>query len=395
MVSEERLNVMEYASARIPLDAIDTDITDVVTLPITDFQRDVRCLFGIPVDVISVEAALSELRDASTRRIRCFFSTPNLNFLVNSYNDTHFRNSVICSDLSVADGMPLVWLGKLIGIKEIERVAGATLFERLVQETRNRLSVYFFGGGKDAGRLAAASINAKNVGVTCVGYMYPGFGSVEEMSRADTIEEINRCAPDFLIVALGAKKGQAWLQRNQNRLNAPVISHLGAVVNMAAGTIARAPVWMQKCGLEWAWRIKEEPSLWRRYLNDGLILGKLLVFRALPSYIYLKQRPQSDLFRTATVTVRQAPDTCFLHLTGPWERAILGPLRRAMSAATGSPCDIVITVGNVHYVDSAVLGLFLLLYGHQLKLGRTLRFEGVNAELKRIFNSNCVSYLMA
>jgi N-acetylglucosaminyldiphosphoundecaprenol N-acetyl-beta-D-mannosaminyltransferase len=225
--------------------------------------------------------------------------------------------------------------------------------------------------------------------------MYPGFGTVEEMSTAATIEEINRCAPDFLVVALGAKKGQAWLQRNQNRLKAPVISHLGAVVNMAAGTIARAPLWMQKCGLEWAWRIMEEPPLWRRYLNDGLILAKLLMFRALPSYIYTKRRPQSVLFHSSTATLRRTPDTCFIDLTGPWEHANLGPLRQAMSEATLTPCDVVITVYDVVYVDSAFLGCSLLLYGHQLKLGRTLRFEGATAGLERIFDANCVAYLMA
>lgn len=393
-MGEEPLDVMHGQGAGTGLSAINTVISNIVAIPITDFQRDTRCLFGIPIDIISVEAALLELRNSTSRRARCFLSTPNLNFLINSYNDTHFRNSVICSDLSVADGMPLVWLAKLIGIRKIERVAGATLFERLVKDSSDPLSVYFFGGGKEAGRLASANINASNSSVTCVGYMYPGFGSVEEMSRDDTIEEINRCAPDFLIVALGAKKGQAWIQRNQNRLKASVITHLGAVVNMTAGTIARAPVWMQKCGLEWAWRIKEEPSLWRRYFKDGLILGKLLLIRALPSYIYWKHRPPSDLFRTSTVTVRQASSRCFLHLSGPWELSNVSSLRRAMAEATESPCGVVINVQNVRYVDSAVLGLFLLLYGHQLKLNRELRFEGVSQELKRIFKANCVAYLL-
>jgi len=97
-----------------------------------------------------------------------------------------------------------------------------------------------------------------------VGSMDPGFGTVESMSTDETLAEINRHNIDVIIVSLGAGKGQAWIEANRHKLNAPIISHLGAVINFFAGTVHRAPQWVQKQGLEWCWRILQEPSLWKR-----------------------------------------------------------------------------------------------------------------------------------
>jgi len=82
----------------------------------------------------------------------------------------------------------------------------------------------------------------------------------------------------------GRQKGQAWIEHNRTHITVPIISHLGAVINFVAGKLSRAPVWVQRTGLEWLWRIKEEPSLWRRYASDGLVLLKLLITRVVPMY---------------------------------------------------------------------------------------------------------------
>ena len=103
------------------------------------------------------------------------------------------------------------------------------------------------------------------------GLAFPWFRSVEEMS-ADVIfrsHQFEWCR--FSRRCLGAKKGQTWLLRNHDRIKTPVRVHLGATVNFLAGTVERAPTALRKLGLEWLWRIKEEPHLWRRYWGDGLV----------------------------------------------------------------------------------------------------------------------------
>ena len=130
--------------------------------------------------------------------------------------------------------------------------------------------------------IAARALNSRPGGVKVVGWFYPGFCSAEEMSRNDIIDRINSSGADFLVVALGSQKGNLWLQRNHHRLRIPVRAHFGATLNFQAGTVARAPSVMQKLGLEWLWRIKEEPYLWKRYWNDGRAMLRLLLTHVLP-----------------------------------------------------------------------------------------------------------------
>lgn len=241
-------------------------------------SRNVHYLLGLPFDALTLDQAVANIRMAAQTHTPCFFSTPNLNFLIASQTNAAFRQSVVDSDLSLADGMPVVWLAKLLAIPLPERVAGSDVFEALRQPQQGgqKIKVYFFGGPPGVAQRAAEKINTENAGMVCVGYETPGFGSVEDMSSADTLEKINTSGAEFLVVALGAVKGQAWILRNRAQLKVPVVSHLGAVVNFVAGNVQRAPLWMQKTGLEWLWRVKEEPGLWARYFNDGVALCKLV-----------------------------------------------------------------------------------------------------------------------
>jgi N-acetylglucosaminyldiphosphoundecaprenol N-acetyl-beta-D-mannosaminyltransferase len=247
-------------------------------IPPPHASRNVHDLLGLPFDAITLEQAVAHIRMAAQTHTPCFFSTPNLNFLIASQTNAAFRQSVVDSDLSLADGMPIVWLAKLLAIPLPERVAGSDVFEALRQTPigGRKIKVYFFGGPAGVAQRAAEKINTENGGMVCVGYETPGFGSVEDMSFPATLEKINASGAEFLVVALGAVKGQAWILHNRAQLKVPVVSHLGAVVNFVAGNVQRAPLWMQKTGLEWLWRVKEEPGLWARYFNDGVALLKLV-----------------------------------------------------------------------------------------------------------------------
>src|SRR6202035_5028024 len=96
---------------------------------------------------------------------------------------------------------------------------------------------------------AGRALNAEPGGLQCVGSFFPGFGTLEDMSRDDIIDKINSSDADFLVASLSAKKGQLWLQRNHHRLRIPIRSHLGAAMNFEAGSVKRAPPVMRKYGL--------------------------------------------------------------------------------------------------------------------------------------------------
>lgn len=363
-----------------------------------DFERQVFCLAGLPFDAVDMAGAVAIVRNAAAERKQCFLSTPNLNFLIACQGDAAFRDSVIHSDLNVADGMPLVWMARLLGIPIRERVAGSGLFEALRRPDKPAapMSVYFFGGPDGVAEKACGILNVQPAGLRCAGFACPGFGSVEDMSSEEVIARINASGADFLVVALGARKGQAWIEHNRGRIAAPVISHLGAVVNFVAGTVSRAPAWMQRTGLEWLWRIKEEPALWKRYWLDGVALLGLLLMRVLPFAVWLRvgrgrldcgafsvERQAARSGDALRIAVRGcAPD----HLP----EAARAVLRDA--ASTGQP--VTVDLAQAEYVSPALFGLLLVLKKHLDAKAAGLAFEGVSPELRRFFVWNGVEYLL-
>jgi N-acetylglucosaminyldiphosphoundecaprenol N-acetyl-beta-D-mannosaminyltransferase len=227
-------------------------------------------LLGLPFDTTTLSEARARIFAAVRDRRQLVFATPNVSFAAQAGRDRQFRADILRTDLSLADGMPLVWLGRLLGVPFRERVAGSDLLESLLAEPGPApLRVYFFGGEPGAAQAAMQAVNGRAGGLQAVGACFPGHGSVQEMSSEATIAAINDSNADLLVVALGAAKGHRWIEANRQRLRVPVISHLGAAINFIAGRLQRAPRLMQKTGLEWLWRIKEEPQLLGRYARDG------------------------------------------------------------------------------------------------------------------------------
>ena len=172
------------------------------------FERNVHCLLGLPFDAVDMGGAVSRIRDAATRRQSCFFSTPNLNFVVACLTDDHFRDSVIESDLSIADGMPLVWVARLLDIPIRERIADPACSKAAWGQPMPTFRLFVWRHGRRCrSRLQPAELEFG--GLICVGYDSGGFGSVEELSSDDTVARINVSGADFVVVSLGARKGQA------------------------------------------------------------------------------------------------------------------------------------------------------------------------------------------
>ena len=197
--------------------------------------------------------------------------------------DRDYREPLLLSDLCTADGMPIVWIAWLLGIPIKNRVAGSDIFDALKAEhsTAHPLKIFLLGGPEGVAT-ASQALNSQPCGLYCVGWLYPGFGSVEEISRDDIIDNINSSGADFLVASLGNQKGHFVVTAQSLPFVIPVRAHFGATLNFQAGTVRRAPLTVRKFGLEWLWRIKEEPYLWRRYWNDGRVLLRLLFTYVLP-----------------------------------------------------------------------------------------------------------------
>ncbi|MGA0840222.1 MAG: WecB/TagA/CpsF family glycosyltransferase [Pseudomonadales bacterium] len=290
------------------------------------------------------------------------FITPNLNFLRESADDPDFRDACLRSELSLADGTPLLWLARVAGFSLPHRVAGSDLFDELLEDPAGRLGasgsvidLYFFGGPPGAAQAAGAHVNQSAKGLRCVGTQTPGFGSVEAMSDAATLDHIRQARPQLLVVSLGARKGTAWIDSNRERLSGMVISHLGAVVNFAAGTVSRAPSWMRTSGLEWIWRIREEPRLVERYAKDGVFLLRLLLLYWPVLALLRRLSPQGSVGRAAINADATGQVTVVLRgsLTGDAAERI----HDEVTGGVGAAASVIIDLSNVEDVDARGLGI--------------------------------------
>lgn len=335
--------------------------------PRLDLGRNLAVVLGLPFDRLTLDEAAAEVRRCARERRPCFISTPNVNFAVAAQGDAAFRASVLHSDLSLADGMPIVWAARLLGQRLPQRVSGSDLFARLAQAEGDPLKVYFFGGPEGVAERAAAALNARGGGLRCVGFDSPGFGSVEDMSGAERIARINASGADFVVVSLGARKGQAWIERNRARLSAPVISHLGAVVNFVAGEVRRAPVALQRLGLEWLWRIKEEPALWRRYAGDGLAVLRLFAGAIGPA---LRRRRGGG--GPASLQVERRPGLALLRLGGDWTADAAHRLAAEAARALRQGAAVQVDAGAATTLDARVVALLMLIDEWQAPGARAL-----------------------
>jgi N-acetylglucosaminyldiphosphoundecaprenol N-acetyl-beta-D-mannosaminyltransferase len=339
-----------------------------------DFSRDLCFLLGLPFDVIDLDTAVARIRAAVATRARLFISTPNTNFVVAARRDPAFRDSVFHSHMSLMDGKPLVWAARLMGIPVPERVSGADVFEALRRPGSHPMSVYLFGGQRGVAARAAANINAAKGPLTCVGFDEAGFGSVEDMSDDATIQRINASGADFLVVSLGAAKGQAWIEHNLSRLQVPVVSHLGAVVGFVAGSLKRAPPWMRRSGLEWLWRVKEEPHLWKRYVSDGLVFLRLLAFDVVPTAVRwrISSHPNGPVRKICEISESEAATT--LTLAGEVRRADLQSVKQMCHQSAFARSTLVIDLSGVSALDNYCLAALMLLHAHRRRCGLPTRW---------------------
>lgn len=318
--------------------------------PPSFFDRDVIALFGLPFDVGGTEAVAARVTRAVATRERLFLSTVNLDWLVQAGRDPAFRASALASDHVTMDGVPVVKLAQAAGVPEAEKAAGSDLFDRLREEP---LSVFFFGGRPGAARAAHEALAAAGGQMRAGGYHDPGHGDVASMSTPEHLAPIEASDADLLVVALGAKKGQAWLMANRTRLSPPVITHLGAVVDFTAGTIARAPKLMQTTGLEWAWRIGQDRALWRRYADDAGALPGLVATA-------VRVRRRIEASRAAapvgSVGCGETPEGFSLTLAG----AVTADQLRAALKAAPQDRTLTITLAEGAAPDLRVLGQLML-----------------------------------
>ena len=367
--------------------------------PWSELSRPVFGVLGITIDATGLLPALDLLQTAVETRQTLLVSTPNVNFLVTSQFDQQFREALLTSDLCLVDGMPIVWVARLLGAPVKHRVSGADLFDALKSGRRSdrRFGIFLFGGAEQAVSRVGKILNDNSPGLRCAGTLNPGFGSIEEMSSDQIIGMINQSRADILAVFLSAKKAQAWLLRNHDRFQVPVRVQLGATINFEAGIINRAPRFVRLAGLEWLWRIKEEPHLWRRYWSDGKSLLRLVVTRALPfavASLVIRLRA-AWTGEGLWMNLREEDRSVVVHIVGFAVTRYIDDGIKAFREALSKEKPIEVDVSGTRIIDPRFFGLLLMVRKQLRRRGQALRFVNVSPVMLRAFRWSGFEFLLS
>ena len=224
----------------------------------------------LEIDAVTFAQALDTIAELVARRNGGAVFTPNVDHVVKAERHPDFRRAYSRADLCLADGMPLVWASRLLGSPLPEKVSGSDLVLPLVRlAAKHQWRVYLLGGRPGVAEEAAEKLT-RELGARIVGTDSP---IVDPDGTADsseqTLERLRAASPDLVLVAFGAPKQELWIDRFSDRIGPAVAMGVGGSLDFIAGQVKRAPAWMSRAGLEWLYRLLQEPRrMWRRYLVE-------------------------------------------------------------------------------------------------------------------------------
>jgi N-acetylglucosaminyldiphosphoundecaprenol N-acetyl-beta-D-mannosaminyltransferase len=226
-------------------------------------------ILGIGVSAITLDRAVSIVEQWIERRAQNYVCITGAHGIIESRGDPQLRRIHNEAGMVTPDGMPLVFMARRLGFKPVSRVYGPDLMRRLTEVSALKgYRQFYYGGGPQLADRLAATLKARHPALQVAGTMTPPFRPLTPEEDDAVVTRINAAAPDIVWVGLSTPKQEFWMASHIGRLNAPVLVGVGAAFDFLAGTKSQAPAWMQRSGLEWAYRLAHEPRrLWRRYLR--------------------------------------------------------------------------------------------------------------------------------
>lgn len=332
-------------------------------------------ILGVPFDHVTMPQAIAAIEEMIAARRPHYIATANVDFVVQSLEDTELRRILLEADLVLCDGTPLVWVSHWLDNPLPERVAGADLVPQLLGVAAEKgYRIFFLGGKPEVAARAVERLQTKYPSIDIAGHYSPPFAPLEKMNHAEIGHRIRAAQPDILFVSFGCPKAEKWISMNYQALGVPVSMGVGATIDFLAGEVKRAPVWMQRAGLEWVFRFAQEPGrLGPRYAKDlrrfGWAIGRQL--RCVDS-----NGTNGDPL-TATFSlqiVRIAAPECL-------DRQVLMrdlPRRFYLHAQ-----DCVVDLSRTRAIDSTALGWLARLHRNQNDTGRKLVLLAPRKSIRR------------
>jgi N-acetylglucosaminyldiphosphoundecaprenol N-acetyl-beta-D-mannosaminyltransferase len=234
-------------------------------------------VWGLPLAPFTLAETVDHIGELVRGGKPSFFITEPTHYAMLTEQNADLRAINSRAAFIVADGAPLVWASRWHGLPLPERVAGSDLiFELSKQAAQTGYRLFLLGGADGVAEAAADRLQARYPGLQIVGALCPPFRELTSAEQGSLFDRIRAARPDILLVAFGQPKGERWIDRHLGDLGVPVSVQLGASLDFAAGRRRRAPRWMQKVGLEWAFRLGLEPArLCKRYASNAWFILRM------------------------------------------------------------------------------------------------------------------------
>jgi N-acetylglucosaminyldiphosphoundecaprenol N-acetyl-beta-D-mannosaminyltransferase len=237
-------------------------------------------ILGVPLALIDYERVMTWIDGTVAAAGRAYLCVAAVHTVMACQEDPELRDAVLGADFTVPDGQPLVWALNALGHTLPDRVYGPELMERACARAARTGQRFYLYGGRNHGALAelVRTLRLRHPGLKIVGGHCPPFRPLSDEEEDAIADEINRSGADVVWVGIGVPKQEKWMARMRGRLEAPVLIGVGAAFDFHAGLVPQAPEPLQRLGLEWAFRLVQEPRrLWRRYLryNPRFVAGFL------------------------------------------------------------------------------------------------------------------------
>lgn len=238
---------------------------------------------GLPIDALTKSEAAEQIVQAAGvgGKICRQVSTVNLQFLVSAHRQSQVRESLRSSWLNLADGAPVLWLSRILGHRLPGRVTGVDLVDAVAARAAvGHVPILLFGGHDGVAEQAATELRRRHPGLRASVYEPPVIVGGEPAEQ-DAVQHINGAGAGVVLVALGHPKQELFITANRDRLRVPVAIGVGGSFDILTGRFRRAPKWAQRSGLEWVFRLLQEPRrLFARYATGGLWLAAVLLPQA-------------------------------------------------------------------------------------------------------------------
>lgn len=308
-------------------------------------------------------------------------ATANVDFLNKALLDPELCAILWGCDLTVADGMPLVWASRALGCGLPERVAGADLVLRLLALSQEKSYRIFLLGATPASLEATRSaIQLLYPGAVICGHFSPPFGPILNMENEWIVDTINATTPDILLVAFGNPKQEKWLAMHHDRLNVPACIGVGASFDFLSGKQHRAPRWMQELGLEWLHRLGTEP----RRLTGRYVANAIFIVRRMSAQVLVNSSQVSH--RSPTAEVSRSAHSILVKVKGDLNALAVQQIEQAIGHNwTGK--QITLELSACNHVSATGMGWMLGFSNTLAEHGTRLQLASVTRSVRFAFRT--------